>query len=244
MRLPGYILVLSALLLLVGDSAAQESSETLPKVLRHNEPIYPPIARTAHIEGEVHVKLTTDGESVLAAEAETGPPLLHKAAEDNVRTWKFVPHAPGTFHVAFRFKLMSGDQNVVFLQSPATVDVVATPAPMSIYYADIGLGDWRAHLKSAHGKSSEVFSLYYTGPDAEWLEGRTKCPKDECDEIDHGYIKDGLIGFTIKLAQPDGKRTTTFLVGRMTGDKIVSTFVDDSGVKGEWVAVRNRSISR
>jgi hypothetical protein len=36
---------------------------------------------------------------------------------------------------------MSGDQNVVFLQSPATVDVVATPAPMSIYYADIGLGD-------------------------------------------------------------------------------------------------------
>jgi hypothetical protein len=30
----------------------------------------------------------------------------------------------------------------------------------------------------------------------------------------------------------------------MTGDKIVGTFVDDSGVKGEWVAVRNRSISR
>jgi hypothetical protein len=45
-----------------------------------------------------------------------------------------------------------------------------------------------------------MLSLYYTGSDREWLGGRTKCSKVECDEIDHGYIKDGLIGFTIRLA--------------------------------------------
>ena len=115
MNLRGSVLLLSALLLLGTDSVAQQAPETLPKVLQHNEPIYPPLARTAHIEGEVRVKLTTDGASVLTAEAETGNPLLHRAAEDNARTWKFAPHAPGTFHVAFRFKLMSGDQNVIFL---------------------------------------------------------------------------------------------------------------------------------
>jgi hypothetical protein len=36
------------------------------------------------------VKIATDGESVLAV-TETGPPLLQKPGEDNVRTWKVVP---------------------------------------------------------------------------------------------------------------------------------------------------------
>jgi hypothetical protein len=30
----------------------------------------------------------------------------------------------------------------------------------------------------------------------------------------------------------------TFLIGKMTGDKIVGTFVDDAGIRGEWTAVR------
>ena len=82
--------------------------------------------------------------------------------------------------------------------------------------------------------------MYSGPPDGIWLGGHVKCPNDECDEIDHGYIKNGLIGFTITLAQPDGQRTRTFLVGKMTGDKIVGTFVDDSGVRGDWTAIREQ----
>ena len=240
MRLSYYFLVLSALSLSMGCAAAQEIPETLPKVLQHSDPIYPPIARTAHIQGEVLVKVITDGESVLTAEAEAGNPLLRKSAEDNIRTWKFAAHVPGTFHVTFRYRFLSGNQEVAFLNSPGTVEITATVPTVIIDYADVGLGDWRVQLKSGHGKFWEMLSLYYTGPDGEWLGGRTKCSKVECDEIDHGYIKDGLVGFTITLAQPDGQRTRTFLVGRVTGNTIVGTFVDDSGVKGEWTAVRER----
>jgi outer membrane biosynthesis protein TonB len=84
------ILMLSVLLAVVPGVLAQESAETLPKVMQHSEPIYQPLARLTRIQGEVSVKVTTDGESVREAVAQTGPPLLYKAAEDNVKTWKFV----------------------------------------------------------------------------------------------------------------------------------------------------------
>jgi outer membrane biosynthesis protein TonB len=80
------ILMLSILLVVVPSALAQESTEALPKVVQHTEPIYPPLARQTRIQGEVSVKVTTDGESVREAVAETGHPLLRKAAEDNART--------------------------------------------------------------------------------------------------------------------------------------------------------------
>ena len=92
------------------------------------------------------------------------------------------------------------------------------------------------------GKFSKTLSLYYTGQDGEWLEGRIKCGKDDCEELDQGYIKDGLIGFTITLTQPDGKRTRAFSAGKMTEDKIVGTFVDDLRVRGEGRPIGSRDV--
>lgn len=43
---------------------------------------------------------------------------------------------------------------------------------------------------------------------------------------------------TITLTQPDGKHVKTFLIGKMNGNHIVGTFVDDTGTKGEWSAIR------
>jgi len=83
MRHPRIILLLSVLMA-AAIVRAQESPE-LPKVVRHEEPRYPPIARTAHVQGDVRIKIMTDGESVVNAEAEDGPPLLRKAAVDNAR---------------------------------------------------------------------------------------------------------------------------------------------------------------
>jgi outer membrane biosynthesis protein TonB len=92
MRIPYIILVLLVLPASVPNLAAQEVSDVLPKVVQHLEPRYPPLARQTRIQGEVRVKVTTDGESVRTAEAQAGHPLLRGAAEDNVRTWKFVTH--------------------------------------------------------------------------------------------------------------------------------------------------------
>lgn len=196
------ILMLSVLLAVVPSALAQEPAETLPKIVRHSEPTYPPIARTAHVQGEVRVKFTTNGESVSDAEAETGPPLLHRAAEDNVRTWKFVPHAAGTFHVTFRYKIIADDLDVAFLDTPDVVQLMVPPPEIHIQWAWVSLGTWKAELTSAHGKSRQVFKLAST------------------------------------LSQPDGQRVKSFLVGRIAGDRIVGTFVDDAGTTGGWTALR------
>src|SRR6266849_6284035 len=117
MRIFQAILVLSVLPAFVLSARAQDP-KALPGVVQHAEPKYPPLARQTRIQGEVRVKITTDGESVRDAEAETGHTLLRKAAEDNARTWKFVAHVPGIFHVTFRYKLLSDNTNVEFLESP------------------------------------------------------------------------------------------------------------------------------
>jgi len=184
------------------------------------------------------VKITSDGESVRDVEAETGHPLLRAAAVDNVRTWEFDAHAPGTFRVTFRYKLLDGNTDVKFLESPAIVEIAAFPPEMSIYYADLGLGAWKAHMKSTRGKFWRVFELSYTGANGEWLHARTLRSKGESEESIFGHKEGDFLAFTITLSQPDGQHVKTFFVGKMTKDKIVGTFVDDTGIRGEWTAVR------
>lgn len=142
------------------------------------------------IRGGRALESLLNGESVREAAAEKGHPLLRKAAEDNARTWKFVAHTPGTFHATFRYKEPSGDADVEFLESPSIVQMeVATPE-MSIYYAWLGLGTWKAQLKSAHGKSSQVLRLYYSGPNGDWLDGNAVSREGESEEIDFGHKKE------------------------------------------------------
>ena len=182
-----YLVFILSILLPAKATLAQESSDALPKVIQHAEPIYPPIARTAHITGEVSVKITTDGESAREVEAETGPPLLRKASEDNAKTWKFAPHAPNTFHVTFRYRISSGEVEVNFLKSPGIVELEA-PAPVtSIDYSAIGLGTWNARLKSAHGKTSLGLRLAYSGPDGDWLCTEICVGKEDDEETDFGH---------------------------------------------------------
>lgn len=238
MRLLHTLLLFSCLLVVVPSSMAQDSPQGLPKVVQHSEPVYPQIARTAHIQGEVRVKISTDGESVRDAVAESGPALLRKAAEDNARTWRFAAHTPGSFYVTFNYKLLSGGTEVSFLESPAVVQVASPVGETSIYYANIGLGKWKAQLKGPHGKSWQIFSLYCSGPNGDWLDGEALSSKGKNTEIDFGHKNGNLLGFTIKLTQPNGREVNTFLIGMMTPDKIAGTFVDDEGTRGEWAAVR------
>src|ERR1700683_329774 len=79
-------------LLAFATVARPQDSPDVPKVIQHSQPIYPLLAQLAHIQGDVRLKVTTDAESVTQVEAITGHPLLCKAAEDNVRTWKRAPH--------------------------------------------------------------------------------------------------------------------------------------------------------
>jgi TonB family protein len=167
------ILMLSVLIGPVPSAMAQQSSEALPQVIQHAQPMYPPLARQTRIDGEVRVKFTTDGESILDVATESGHPLLRTATEENVRTWKFVAHTPGTFHATFRYKFSTDATEVSFLESPAIVQVEA-PTHMigGIVWGWLDLGTWKAQLSSAHGKTWQVFSLSYSGPNDDWVDGR------------------------------------------------------------------------
>src|ERR1700677_5327973 len=88
----------------------QQPAEVVPQATVQTNPTYPPIAVTAHIQGDVRVKVTTDGTSVVNAEVESGPPLLQFNTLKGVRTWKFASHTPASFYLMFRFKLMEGNQ--------------------------------------------------------------------------------------------------------------------------------------
>jgi len=113
-------------------AAGQEPRQALPCVLTIGVPTYPVVARTAHLEGVVHIKITTDGRRVTLAEVQDGPKLLAIPAQDNIRTWQFSPHDPTTFIVTYRYKLVGvvkGDTSTpaVMLRLPAEVEVSAMP---------------------------------------------------------------------------------------------------------------------
>jgi hypothetical protein len=238
MRPARTILLLSMLFVVVPSALTQESTEVLPKVVQHSEPIYPPLALQTRIQGEVSVKLTTDGGSVREAVAQTGHPLLRKAAEDNAKTWKFASHTPSTFNVTFRYKLMESSVEVEFLKSPSMVEILASPPQTSIYYADLGLGAWKAEIKGPRRNFGRLFELSYTGADGDWLNARTLNSKGDAEESDFGHKEGDFLAFTITLSQPDGQHVKTFFVGKMTGNRIVGTFVDAAGTRGKWTAVR------
>jgi Gram-negative bacterial TonB protein C-terminal len=233
------ILTMTVLLVLPSRASGQGLADPVPKVVQHAEPVYPPLARQTHIQGDVRVKVTTDGESVRDAVAQTGHPLLCKAAEDNAKTWKFASSIPSTFYVTFRYKLLEGSVEVEFLESPIIVEVLASPPELSIYYADIGLGAWKAQIRSAYGKFWRVFALSYTGADGDWLNASTLNPRGESEESDFGHKKEDFLAFTITLSLRGGQPVKMFFVGKITGNKIIGTFVDAAGTTGKWTAVRS-----
>jgi periplasmic protein TonB len=61
-------------------------------LLRQVQPVYPPIAKTAHISGTVilHAIISKEG-TIEQLEYVSGPPLLMKNAMDAVRQWRYKP---------------------------------------------------------------------------------------------------------------------------------------------------------
>jgi len=74
-------------------------------------PIYPPIAKTAHVSGTVvlHAIISKDG-SIQELQYISGPPLLMKAAMDAVKEWRYRP------------TMLNGDP----VEVDTTIDVVFT----------------------------------------------------------------------------------------------------------------------
>jgi hypothetical protein len=115
---------------------AQESKVAPPKVTTIDVPVYPPLARAAHVEGIVRIKITTDGQRVTATQVEDGHKLLAAAAEENAKTWHFAAHEPATITVTYRYKLMAGlkgdpSSPTITLRLPNEVQISTVPLTIS-----------------------------------------------------------------------------------------------------------------
>jgi hypothetical protein len=87
-------------------ACAAQSGKPLPILMSANVPLYPRVAQAAHIEGVVQLRILTDGEKPSSIDVESGPPMLARAAKENVKTWQFEQHAPATFEATFRYVLL------------------------------------------------------------------------------------------------------------------------------------------
>jgi hypothetical protein len=71
------------------------------------DPVYPPIAKAAHVDGVIGFHLTV-GSGGLASEItmDSGPPMLRQAATEAIAKWKFSENDSGKFvHGSLRFGL-------------------------------------------------------------------------------------------------------------------------------------------
>ena len=131
-------IVTSILLFLAASMIArQQPRVALPMVASAQVPLYPPVARSANVQGVVHLKITTDGHRVLSTQVEDGNKLLSAAAEENARTWQFSPHEPTTFGVTYTYKLVTdleATQNNprVLLKLPTEIEVDALRWPGTV----------------------------------------------------------------------------------------------------------------
>ena len=74
-----------------------DAVEAQKHLLKHVDPIYPPIAKAVHVQGEVvlQIEIGQDGH-VLNAKPLSGPEMLRGAAADSVKQWKYSPFEKNT----------------------------------------------------------------------------------------------------------------------------------------------------
>jgi len=115
-------------LVTVSVHATQQSPQPLPIVISASTPVYPILARQARIMGVVKLRLTTDGKQVSDVQVLSGPPMLAKAATENVKTWRFRPHQPTSFETTFNYRYLDDldcdiDNGTITLHLPAEIEV-------------------------------------------------------------------------------------------------------------------------
>jgi len=83
-----------------------------PRLLSSVLPVYPPLARQSGVEGNVIIQADIDtAGNVVGMKVVSGPALLHQAAMDAVRRWKYEPSrlndqpVPAQILVTVKFRL-------------------------------------------------------------------------------------------------------------------------------------------
>jgi hypothetical protein len=218
----------------LGPAWAQDGATNLPEVTEHAAIKYPPLARQARIQGQVIMRVTTNGHVVTDVIIEKGHPLLAATAEQNVRTWKFVEHTPATFNVTFDFREQR--YNGTFLQQPGIVEVVSSSSSGISRYT---LPEkWKAHLHDSKEAIETTLNLWTFESFEPELDGYTKGPESQERDLRNAHIDGNMLGFDAMIYDKHGQRLKFSMIGKMTGDKIEGVFLNYWGAGGTWTAER------
>jgi outer membrane biosynthesis protein TonB len=236
------VLLLAAIVASVAALAAQESTRALPEVTEHGTVVYPPLARLARIRGQVHLRLTTNGHTVTDVTVVDGHPLLVQSAVESARTWKFVDHVPGTFDVAFDFRL---PEDETFLQQPGIIEVIAAPrSGIDKYTLPV---NWNARVRNAHVTADTTITLWtynYKFPEPlPEMDGYTTGQQGQERSLRQTHIDGDMLGFDTTLDDKYGQRLKFSMIGKMNGDKIKGVFLDYWGIGGTWTAERAAKVA-
>ncbi len=93
------------------SNPAQITSDAV-RILHQDAPVYPTLARAAHVQGDVIVRMFIDTRGVpTRALVEQGHPALRATAEQSAMLWRFTPAqvngqaVPATFLLTLKFRL-------------------------------------------------------------------------------------------------------------------------------------------
>ena len=112
-------------------TAQETKSARYLLVVQGDLPLYPAVARTAHVSGSVEVRVTVKDGEVIGTEVTSGNPLLATSATSNIKTWKFNKTANATFKTTFTYQLekeemLEASNPKIELELPTSVKITAT----------------------------------------------------------------------------------------------------------------------
>jgi hypothetical protein len=86
----------------IRDRPRETATQVTAGVTYFECPTYPVEAQAMRLQGQVFMRVTTDGNKVIDLKT-SGHPKLVQATEQNIRTWKFAKDAPKEFSITYSY---------------------------------------------------------------------------------------------------------------------------------------------
>lgn len=235
------------------------------QLLHMVQPVYPPIARTAGIQGTIvlHAVIAKDG-TIKELQYISGPPLLMHSAMDAVRRWIYKPYllngepveVDTTIEVVFAIAGSPGPQVPAGEEQPR-VSVVAVPRDTSQATGtpdgeEIELKNGSKLVGKVVSLSGDIFEIQLSGSKIQVARseiasikfpGNQSAPSSTTVPSPAAEVKQSLLGTTytnltgnFTLTIPDGWRTNDALAMKSPGTVGALSSVDgNSNILIQWV---------
>jgi hypothetical protein len=114
--------------LLVAASASGQTAPAVPILQGAGLPMYPPIAKAAHVTGKVMLRVTVKGGLVVKTDVlskldPAGQRFLETATIENLKTWRFAADVTGEYTVTYTYEI-SGEES----EQPTNAKVEMLPS--------------------------------------------------------------------------------------------------------------------